>query len=67
MKSQAQHRRILTVSSVGNFETSFKGQLISKEHFDVSSNLPKNEIFLTISALASKKRSDQKNKGTLYH
>ena len=26
-----------------------------------------NKIFLRISALASKKRSDQKNKGTLYN
>ena len=38
-----------------------KGQLISKGLFDQKTN----EIFLRISALASKKRSDQKNKGTL--
>ena len=43
-----------------------KGQLISKGLFDVIvSKKPKKKLW--ISALASKKRSDQKNKGTLYH
>ena len=43
-----------------------KGQLISKCLFGaiVSTKKPTN-IFLRISALASKKRSNQKNKGTL--
>ena len=45
-----------------------KGQLISKGLFDVIVWTKKNnEIFLRISALASKKRSDQKNKGTLLY
>ena len=45
-----------------------KGQLISKGLFDVivSTKNPTN-FFLRISTLASKKRSEQKNKGTLYH
>ena len=43
----------------------FKGQLIPKGFFDVI--VSTNENFLKISALASKKRLDQKNKGTLYH
>ena len=39
-----------------------------QNEFMMSSFLPKNERnVLRISALASKKRSDQKNKGTLYH
>ena len=45
-----------------------KGQLISKCPFGVfESSKNHNEIFSRISALASKKRSNQKNKGTLYH
>ena len=45
-----------------------KGQLISKGLFDVIVSTKKtNKIYLRISALASKKRSDQKNKGTLYN
>ena len=45
-----------------------KGQLISKGLLGVIILIKKtNEIFLRISALASKKRSDQKNKDTLYH
>ena len=37
------------------------------KRYVVSSNQPKtNEIFVWISVLASKKRSNQKNKGTLY-
>ena len=45
-----------------------KGQLISKSPFGVFKLTKKtNEIFVRISALASKKRSNQKNKGTLYH
>ena len=44
-----------------------KGQLISKGLFDVIVSTKKQTIFLRISALASKKRSDQKNKDTLYH
>ena len=45
----------------------FKGQLISKCPFDVivSTKIPTKKI-LRISALASKKRSNQKNKGTFY-
>ena len=46
---------------------SAKGQLISKclwcHHFDQKTN----NFFLRISALASKKRSNQKNKGTLLY
>ena len=45
----------------------YKGQLISKCPFGViiwTQNT--NEIFSRISALASKKMSNQKNKGTLY-
>jgi hypothetical protein len=43
-----------------------KGQLISKCLFGaIVSTKKTNEIFLRISALASKKRSNQKNKGTL--
>ena len=39
-----------------------------QNEFMISSFLPKNKRnFLRISALASKKSSDQKNKGTLYH
>ena len=50
-----------------NFGSS-KGQLISKSPFGVIILAKKtNEIFLRISALASKKRSDHKNKGTLNH
>ena len=45
-----------------------KGQLISKELFGVFKSTKKtNEIFVRIFALASKMRSDQKNKDTLYH
>ena len=45
-----------------------KGQLISKCPFGVFKSSKKtNEIFSRISALASKKRSNQKNKRTLYH
>ena len=45
-----------------------KGQLISKCPFGVIVSTKKtNEISLRISALASKKRLDQINKGTLYH
>ena len=45
-----------------------KGQLISKGLFDVIVSTKKlTKLFLRISALVSKKRSDQKiNKGTLY-
>ena len=45
-----------------------KGQLISKGLFGVIvwTKKPTN-FFLLISALVSKKRLDQKNKGTLYH
>ena len=44
-----------------------KGQLISKGPFK-DPFAPKNEQkYFCISALASKKRSNQKNKGTLYH
>ena len=39
-----------------------------RNEFMMSSFLPKNEqMFFRISALASKKKSDQKNEGTLYH
>ena len=42
-----------------------KGQLISKCPFGVFKSLKKpTNFFLRISALASKKRSNQKNKGT---
>ena len=43
-----------------------KGQLISKGLFDVIV-LTKKKPTIRISALASKKRSNQKHKGTLYH
>ena len=44
-----------------------KGQLILKCPFGVFKSPKKNhEIFSRISALASKKRSNQKNKDTLY-
>ena len=44
-----------------------KGQLILKCPFGVFKSSKKtNEIFSRISALASKKRSNKKNKGTLY-
>ena len=47
---------------------STKGQLISNCPFGAFKSTKKtNEIFVRISALASKKRSIQKNKGTLYH
>ena len=45
-----------------------KGQLISKGLFGVfnfKSTKKINELFLWISALASRKRSNQKSKGTL--
>ena len=46
----------------------FKGQLISTCPFGVFKSSPKNnEMFLRISALASKKRSNQETKGTLDH
>ena len=45
-----------------------KGQLIYKCPFGVFKSPKKNnKNFSRISALASKKRSNQKNKGTLYH
>ena len=45
-----------------------KGQLISKCPFGVFKLIKKtNKFFVKISALASKKKSNQKNKGTLYH
>ena len=44
-----------------------KGHLISKCPFGVFKSPKKNEIFSRISALASKKRSNQKNKGTLLY
>ena len=50
------HLKLLVVS--------FKGQLIQNV-LQIFQNT--NEIFSRISALASKERSDQKNKGTLYH
>ena len=43
-----------------------KGQIISKCPFGVKTSSQTNEIFSKISALASKKRSNRKNKGTLY-
>ena len=47
---------------------STKGQLISKCLFGVIVWTKKNnELFSRISALASKKRSNQKNKGTLLY
>ena len=50
------------------FWSTFKGQLISKGLFDVIvSTKKKQQFFLRISALGSKKRPDQKNKGTLYY
>ena len=45
----------------------YKGQLISEGLFDVIVWTKKRWNFLRISALASKKRSDQKNKGSLYY
>ena len=42
---------------------SFKGQLFFKCPFGVFKSSKNNEIFSRISALASKKRSNQKNKG----
>ena len=50
-----------------NNSMSPKGQLISKGLFDGIVWTKKPTIFLRISALASKKRLDQKNKGTLYN
>ena len=48
--------------------TMSKGQLILKCPFGVlKSSKKKHWIFSRISALASKQRSNQKNKGTLYH
>ena len=45
-----------------------KGQLILKCPFGVFKSPKKtNKCFSRISALASKKRSNQKDKGTLYH
>ena len=45
-----------------------KGQSISKCPFGVFKSSKKtNKIFSRLSALASKKRSNQKNKGTSYH
>ena len=45
-----------------------KGQLILKCPFVVFKSTKKNnEIFVMISALASKKRSNLKNKGTIYN
>ena len=45
-------------------DQSAKGQLILVTSFGPKKH---RKFFLRISALASKKRSDQKNKGTLYH
>ena len=46
----------------------YKGQLISKMSFwGHRFHQKTNEIFLRISALASKERSNQKNKGILLH
>ena len=45
-----------------------KGQLILKCHFSVFKSSKKtNELFSRISDLASKKRSNQENKDTLFH
>ena len=44
-----------------------KGQLISKCPFCVFKSTKKHEIFVRISALASKKKPNQKNNGTLCH
>ena len=44
--------------------TETKGQLVSKELFDVIIWTKKPKIFLRISAPASRKRSDQKYKDT---
>ena len=46
------------------FETLIEGQLISKANF-LESKTQRN--YFLISALASKKRSDEINKGTLSH
>ena len=46
--------------------TDFKGQLISEGLSDVIVAIEKTMIFLRISAVASKLRSDQKNEGNLY-
>ena len=52
----------------GTLQDYNKGQLISKCPFSVyKSHQKTNEILSRISALASKKRSNQKNKLTLYH
>ena len=45
-----------------------KGQLILKYHFGAFKSSKKtNKLFSRISALASKKSSNQKNKGALHH
>jgi hypothetical protein len=44
-----------------------KGQLISKRLFKVFICKKNQQRYFCISALASKKRSNKENKGTLYH
>ena len=53
--------------NLGMHSIYIKGQLISKCPFGVfKSTKKRNVIFVRISVQASKKRSNQKNKGTLY-
>ena len=55
-------------SSIGFFKSSAVLKVSKfRNEFMMSSFLPKNKRFFRISALASRKKSDPKNKGTLYH
>ena len=61
-----------TVAMVSNKHSNYvyvyiKGDLISKGLFKVFICTKKEQKYFCISALASKKRSNQKNKGTFYH
>ena len=64
--NQGPLNRWMSQLDLGNMTGGIKGQLIRKQIFLFSFE-PKNEQnYFLISALASKKRWDQKNKGTLY-
>ena len=60
--------KVLTVAQTLEKNKQTKGDLIPKCPFGITKSTKKtNQIFVRISALASKRRSNQKNKGTLYH
>ena len=64
-ESQKEHERARVIYKYA-LDKMPKGQLISKIPFGVFKSPKKTEIFSRISDLASKKRSNQINKGTLH-